>query len=399
LGQTPGVPCDPPLPASPPRAWAEINLSALRHNLAVARQLGGQDIMAVVKAGAYGHGLEELATALDAESLAFFGVANVGEARRLTAAGITTPIYLLGPCFDDERAEVVANRWVPCISSRHEADQFNALAAGCDRELAVHLTIDTGMGRGGFLPDQVADALGHLSTLPALRVTGLGSHLPVADEDPDFTRTQFDRFDRLVEQLTSHSRAPGSHSRAPGSHFRVPSSHFHIHLSNSAGLLAYRSRTTNLVRPGLMLYGCSPLPDFQEMLRPVMTLKSRVSIVRDLPAGHGVSYGRTAILSRPTRVATVGIGYGDGYPRALSDNHPEVLIHNTRCPLLGRVTMDQVMADVTEVPACTAGDEVELFGPNIPVTEVARKANTIPWEIFTGITSRVTRIHLENSTP
>ena len=381
--QTGAVPAD--VPASPPRAWAEINLAALRHNLAVARQLSGQDIMAVVKAGAYGHGLEELATALDAESLTFFGVANVGEARRLTAAGITTPIYLLGPCFDDERAEVVANRWVPCISSRHEADQFNALAAGGDQELAVHLTIDTGMGRGGFLPEQVADALGHLATLPALRVTGLGSHLPVADEDPDFTRTQFDRFDRLVEQLTSE--------------FRVPSSHFHIHLSNSAGLLAYRSRTTNLVRPGLMLYGCSPLPDFQEMLRPVMTLKSRVSIVRDLPAGHGISYGRTAILNRPTRVATVGIGYGDGYPRALSDNHPEVLIHNTRCPLLGRVTMDQVMADVTEVPACTAGDEVELFGPNIPVTEVARKANTIPWEIFTGITSRVTRIHLENSTP
>mgnify|MGYP001814903742 CR=1 FL=1 len=341
--------------------------------------------MAVVKAGAYGHGLEELATALDAESLAFFGVANVGEARRLTTAGITTPIYLLGPCFDEERAEIVANHWVPSISSRHEADHFNALAAERDQDLAVHLTIDTGMGRGGFLPEQVFDALGHLSTLPALRVTGLGSHLPAADEDPEFTRDQFERFDHLVEQLGPRLPAPGSP--------------FHIHLSNSAGLLAYRSRTTNLVRPGLMLYGCSPLPDFQEKLEPVMTLKSRVAIVRELPAGHGVSYGRTAILSRPTRVATIGIGYGDGYPRALSGRAPEILIRNTRCPLLGRVTMDQVMADVTEVPACTTGDEVELFGPNIPVTEVARKANTIPWEIFTGITPRVTRIHLENPTP
>jgi alanine racemase len=127
-----------------------------------------------------------------------------------------------------------------------------------------------------------------------------------------------------------------------------------------------------------------------------MTLKSRVSIVRDLPAGHGISYGRTAILARPSQVATIGIGYGDGYPRALSGHRPEVLIRGQRCPLLGRVTMDQIMADVTDLPACAAGDEVELFGANIPVTEIASKAGTIPWEVFTSITPRVSRTYLHH---
>ena len=373
---------DPPI--SPPRAWAEINLDALRHNLGVARQISGQDLMAVVKAGAYGHGLEQLARALDQEDLAFFGVANVGEARRLTTAGIQTPIYLLGPCFDEERAEVVAHRWVPCISSIHEADHFHSLLTDADPPLDVHLTVDTGMGRGGVLPDQASEAVAHLQSLSHLRLTGLGSHLPAADEDPDFTRQQFEQFDTLVESLRST--------------FPPPHSDFHIHLSNSAGLLRYQSRCTNLVRPGLMLYGCAPIAEYQDQLQPVMTLKSRISLIRDLPAGHGISYGRTAVLDHPTRVATIGIGYGDGYPRAVSGNKPEVFINGTCCPLLGRVTMDQIMADVSALPDCAIGDEVELFGPNIPVAEVAGKAKTIPWEVFTSITPRVTRIYLHQHT-
>lgn len=345
--------------------------------------MSGQEVMAVLKAGAYGHGLEELARALDSEDLALIGVANVGEARRLATAGIRTPIYLLGPCFDEEHAEVVAHRWIPCISSLHEADHFNSLLTDADPPLDVHLAIDTGMGRGGVLPDQASEAVAHIQSLPHLRLTGLGSHLPAADEDPEFTRQQFKQFDSLVESLCSSLRAPDSGIR--------------VHLSNSAGLLGYQSRTTNLVRPGLMLYGCAPFAEHQDRLQPVMALKSRVSLIRDLPAGHGISYGRTAVLDRPTRVATIGIGYGDGYPRAVSGNDPEVSINGTRCPLLGRVTMDQIMADVSALPDCTIGDEVELFGPNIPVAEVAKKANTIPWEIFTSITPRVTRIYLQQN--
>ena len=364
-------------PASPPRAWAEIDLAALRHNLAIAREISGQRVMAVVKAGAYGHGLEPMAHCLDREGLAFFGVANVGEARRLAEAGITTPVYLLGATFPEEREEVVAQGWVPCLNSLEEARHFSRISQKNGRGLSAHLTVDTGMGRGGILPGNAAAALDEIQSLAGITVTGLGSHLPSADEDPEFTRAQFELFDSLVESLPQKET------------FEF------VHLANSAGLLGYTSRTTNLVRPGLLLYGVSPLAGRQDNLRTVMTLKSRISVIRDLPAGHGISYGRTFVTERPTRVATIGIGYGDGYPRALSNQAPDVFIRGHRAPLLGRVTMDQVMADVTDHPGCEPGDEVELFGPNIPVNETAEKAATIAWEVFTSITPRVQRVYLE----
>jgi alanine racemase len=363
---------------SPARAWAEIDLSALRHNLSVARRLAaGREIMAVVKAGAYGHGLEPVAAALAREPLAFFGVANVGEARRISDAGITTPVYLLGPTWDEERPEIVARGWTPCLSTHDEARHFERLAAAANSRLAVHLAVDTGMGRGGTLPDDLAGLAATVDDCQHLELAGIGSHLPSADEDPDFTRDQFARFGRLLE------------THGGGRRFRWR------HLANSAGLLGFDQGDCNLVRPGLMLYGISPLPGFQDQLRCVMSLKSRVTLVRTLPPGHGVSYGRAFLTSRPTRVATVGIGYGDGYPRHLSGQGAEVAIDGRRLPVLGRVTMDQVMVDASGMPDLAPGREVELFGPTIPVDEVAAKASTIPWEILTGITPRVTRRYLD----
>ena len=356
---------------SPPRAWAEIDLSALRHNLSVARERSGKKVMTVIKAGAYGHGLVEVARALDGEALPFFGVANAGEARRLYEAGIKTTPYILGATLPAERAEIAARGWTPCLCSLEEMEHFNAL--GLERPVRAHLALDTGMGRGGFLPDQLAGALKKLETCPGIELTGVGSHLPVADEDTEFTRKQFELFDSLVE--------------------RIPhGDDFHVHLENSAGLLGYQGRTINLVRPGLMLYGISPLPAEQALLKPVMTLKTRVSLIHNLPAGHGVSYGRT-ILKRNTRAAVLSIGYGDGYPRALSDKGTMVMINGTACPLLGRVTMDQIIADVTELPGCRTGDEVELFGVGILVSDLAEKAGTIAWEVLTQITPRVHRIY------
>jgi alanine racemase len=165
-------------------------------------------------------------------------------------------------------------------------------------------------------------------------------------------------------------------------------------LLNSAGLLGYDSDLCNLTRPGLMLYGASPLAGHQSKLSTVMRLKSRVTLSRWLPAGHGISYGREYVTSQATKVATVGIGYGDGYPRHLSGKGAEVFVGGRRCPILGRVTMDQIMIDVSDVPEVKEGDEVELFGPHISVIEVAEKAGTIAWEIFTGITTRVTRQYI-----
>lgn len=363
-------------PESPPRAWAEINLTALSANLAVARHSFGGALMAVVKAGAYGHGLEEITRRLARESIAFFGVANIGEARRIRLAGVDTPIYLLGASWAPERPEIVARDITPCVSSLEEAADFNRIAAGQGRRLKVHLAVDTGMGRGGFVADQLPAALPQLTAMSHLEIDGLGSHLPSADEDRAFTLDQFERFAAIVEALGGPTR------------FRW------IHLANSAGLLGYPPAPCNLARPGLMLYGISPLPEFQSQLRAVMALKSHITLVRTLPAGHGVSYGRDYITTRPTRVATVGIGYGDGFPRSLSGNGAEVFIRGRRFPIIGRITMDQTMIDLTDAPEIHEGDEVELFGPNLPVAELAAKAGTIVWEILTGITPRVVRKYI-----
>jgi alanine racemase len=357
---------------SPPRAWAEIDRSALHDNLQFARRHSGKEIMAVIKGGAYGHGLVEIAKELDSQNLPFLGVANAGEARRLFKEGIRTRPYILGATLPSEREEIAACGWTPCLCSFEEMEHFNQL--GNDSPIKAHLALDTGMGRGGFQPRQLGEALEKLGHCPGIILTGVGSHLPVADEDTEFTRKQFELFDSMVESIPGRDET------------------FHVHLSNSAGLLDYHSRTTNLVRPGLLLYGISPLSAHQKNLKPVMTFKSRVSVVNHLPKGHGVSYGRT-ILERDTKAAVLGLGYGDGYPRSLSGKGVHVLLNDSLCPLLGRVTMDQIIVDVTELENCQPGDEAELFGPNLLVSDLAVKAGTIPWEILTQITPRVTRLY------
>jgi len=348
----------------------------MKRNLEVAREASGCALMAVVKAGAYGHGLEDVAKSLSKEDIEFFGVANVGEARRVRDAGVETRIYLLGATWSEERAEIVARDWTPCISSLPEAREFNALAAAAGKVLKVHLAVDTGMGRGGFVADHLPQVMADLAELPHLEIEGLGSHLPSADEDEEFTKRQFDRYRAVITELGGVETFKWRH------------------LSNSAGLLGYDGSGCNLARPGLMLYGVSPLPDHQAKLSTVMSLKSRVTLVRELPAGHGVSYGRQFVTTRPTKVATVGVGYGDGYPRHISGKGGEVWIRGRRFPILGRVTMDQTMVDVTDATDdIQEGDEVEMFGPNLPVQEIAGKAGVIVWEIFTGITPRVKRCY------
>ena len=361
-------------PISPPRAWAEIDLAAMKSNLEVARRASGADLMAVVKAGAYGHGLEEIAKHLEHAGIVFFGVANVGEARRIREAGVNTRIYLLGATWAEEREEIVARDWTPCISSVGEARHFNSIAERRGRVFKAHIAVDTGMGRGGFVAEALPAAMEELEKLPFLEIEGLGSHLPSADEDEEFTKAQFAVFQRTVEQLGGADR------------FRWR------HLANSAGLLGYQSELCNLARPGLMLYGISPLPRFQGKLANVISLKSRVTLVRTLPAGHGVSYGRDYVTTKPTRVATVGVGYGDGYSRHVSGKGADVWIRGRRFPIIGRITMDQTMVDVTGSDVAE-GDEVEMFGAHLPVAEIAKKAGLIVWEIFTGITPRVKRCY------
>ena len=362
---------------SPPRAWVDVDLEAIAHNLDIARQaLPDTELMPVIKAGAYGHGLEAVARRLDADGIAFFGVANAGEARRLSRAGVRTKPFILGPTFPEEREEIVLNNWCCTISTLEEAEHFQRLAALYDKTFLVHMAVDTGMGREGFLPSQLGEVIAPIKNMPNLVVDGVMSHFPSADEDVLFTQNEIGLFADCVATLQPH--------------FRLR----YRHIAASAGELGYEVPVANLARPGLLLYGVAPMASIYDgVLRPTLRLTSRVSLVRELPAGHGVAYGRTYVTQAPTRVATIGIGYADGWPRSISGKGARLYINGHYCPMLGRVTMDQIMADVTHVPFVAPGDEVELIGPHIPVTEVAEKADTIVWTIFTGLGPRLPRIY------
>jgi len=360
------------------RCWAEIDLGAIRHNAGVAKRLAGPDagIMAIVKANAYGHGLAEVVRALR-DLVAMFGVANVREAQAVDGAlgsGKKPGVFILGPALAGERAEIVAEGFVPAVSSAEEAAAYSALADG--KRVPIHLAIDTGMGRMGVVEEDACDTVREILRLPNIEIAGVATHLPVADKDEQFTREQLGRFERVLGGI----RAAGID--AP-----------FIHALNSAGVFRFPARGGTLVRAGLMLYGSSPLPEHQAELRPALSLKTRITIIRDLPAGHSVSYGRTFITPRPMRVATLAIGYADGCNRHLSNQGADVLIHGRRCSILGRVTMDQIMVDVSDVPEAAIGDEAILIGGEILAAEVAAKAGTIAWEIFTSIGPRVDRIY------
>ena len=368
------------------RCWAEIDISALLHNLAVARwQSGGAEIMAIIKADGYGHGLEPIAAALAAE-VAIFGVATADEAQRVRANAPDAEIVLLSPALPEERRAVVAARFIPCVSTVEEARAYSQIAAANREPFAVHLKIDTGMGRIGIWKENALSEIALIARLPNLRIDGIATHLPVPDEDAAFTNRQLLAFSELVSELA----AIGIH--AP-----------RIHCLNSAGIIGFPQFAHTLVRPGLMLYGSSPISEFQKNLRPVMTLKTRITLIREVGAQRSISYGRTYITNRPTRVATLAIGYGDGYPRHLSNQNADVLIRGKRCPLLGRVTMDQLLVDVSAQPDAAISDEVTLIGRSgdeeILASELAQKASTIAWEIFTGIHGRVARTYLPANAP
>ena len=365
------------------RTWAEIDLGSLRHNAATARTHSGCEVMAIVKANAYGHGAVPVAHAL-MEDVAMFGVANVEEAKELREGGIALPILLLSACLPQEEEPALLQGFHICVSTCEEAVAIDALASKLGVKAHAHAVVDTGMGRMGF-PEQAWDAacIGELVALRHIVWEGLASHLPSPDEDAAFTSAQIARFARCVDT----AKAAGMQPRW-------------IHTANSAGLLGYAEQrdVCNLVRPGLMLYGISPLPEHQPLLHPVLTWKTRITLIRELPSGRGVTYGRTFVTSRQTRVATLACGYADGFPRQVSGNGAYVVIHGQRCPVLGRVTMDQMMVDVTDLAeAALVGDEVVLLGNqgtgSVNAVELARQAGTIAWHVFTGITARVARCY------
>jgi alanine racemase len=350
--------------------WAEIDLSAIRYNVGVVRdKIGeGPGIIAVVKANAYGHGSSEVAAALT-DLVDLFGVANVEEAQSL--AGLRRDVLLLSPSAPGERAEVVARRYIATVSSAAEAANF---AGG-----RVNFKIDTGMGRIGCPERNALEELETIQRLKTVKVHSISTHLPVPDEDADYTRLQLKRFRDLAIRL--RALAPNAK----------------IHVLNSAGILGFPSHAHDLVRPGLMLYGSAYPSEFQTCLRPALTWKARILLVREVGPNQSVSYGRTFITPHAMRIAAVGVGYADGFPRQVSGRNAQVLVGGKRCPILGRVTMDQILADVTSLPEINPGDEAVLIGDqgneSILARELAEQAGTISWDIFTGIGNRTHRFY------
>lgn len=361
------------------RCWAEIDRPALRHNASVARSrvAANVQLLAVIKANGYGHGLPRIAEALAGEAQ-LFGVANLEEAIA-TREVVPHPLIILGPALASERAEIVERGFIASISSYEEAVEFSRCAKAAPALLDC--VIDTGMGRMGIAADDAVTSLVKITALPNVTIHSVSSHLPVADSDATYTTQQLAR----VTELMTRVRAT-----VPGSYL--------VHTLPSAGVLSFGESAFDVVRAGLMLYGIAAPGDYQSLLKPALSWKTRIVLVRDLPAGSSISYGRTFITSRRTRVATLSVGYADGYPRILSNRGASVLIRGRRCPLLGRVTMDLIMVDVTDVPDAQAGDEVVLIGTQgdeqILATELAELASTIPWEVFTGIGSRVARVYV-----
>jgi alanine racemase len=362
------------------RCWAEIDRGALRHNAKfVRKRIGSAEMLAVVKANAYGHGLIGVAETL-ADEAQLFGVANLEEAMALRES-FSHPIVILGPALPGERSTIAERGFIPTISACEEAEDFNRLARSSPG--VVNFKIDTGMGRMGVPEDEALDVLKKVSTFPNIRIHSVSTHLPVSGEDADYTRDQLLRFSEIMKQFRA----------------AVPIN-YKAHVLQSAGVLAFAepAGVFDMVRAGIVLYGISPLPEFQNLLKPAMTWKTRISLMRDMPKGSSISYGRTFITPRKMRIATLSAGYADGYPWHLSNRDTAVLVRGQRCAILGRVTMDLMMIDVSKIDNARVGDEVVLMGRDgneeISCAELARTAGTIPWEITTRIGVRVRRVYV-----
>lgn len=354
-----------------------VDLRAIAHNLEILRSRGsGRRIIAAVKADAYGHGLIPVAQYIE-PIVDGFGVATVDEGLRLRAAGISKLILKFSPALPDELPAAIASGLTLVVGHLDDIAGIANQAAAVGRGADVHLAVDTGMRRIGVLPEQVADALSRIQARPELRLQGVMTHFAVADVEDgrEFTALQRERF-------AEARRVVGD----------VP----WVHSGNSAGILNHDLGDDTAMRPGIAMYGCAPEQNRgeQDLLEPVVRWTSRVTLVKDVAAGEGVSYGLTWAAERATRIATVAVGYGDGFSRRNS-SRGRVLIGGTSYPVVGRVCMDQILVDVGPGSTISPGDEVVLLGASgeerITVQEMADLMETIPYEVTCLITARVPR--------
>lgn len=370
------------------RIYARIDLDALENNLnsIEAALPGGVGLMPVVKADAYGHGAAEIARFLGTRG-AYFGVADMGEAAELRNAGVTKPILILGYTSHELYGEAVARDITLTVFGYGDAVKLDRAAAAVGKTAKVHVAIDTGMSRIGFqATDASADEVLRISELPCINVEGLFSHYATADEaDKSGAKAQRLCFEEFIEKLRARSIRP-----------RL------IHMNNSAGIIELDGSFYDMARAGIILYGLYPseyVARDKLSLMPVMELITHISHIKTLPEGRGISYGHTYVTEREMRIATIPVGYADGYPRALSGKG-HVLISGVRCPILGRVCMDQMMADVSALPDVGVGDKVVLFGTDgdqsISVEELAALSGSFNYEFVCNIGRRVPRAYFRH---
>jgi alanine racemase len=364
---------------------AEIDLNALRDNLHAIRNHipAGTKVLGLVKANAYGHGLVEVARTLAGEGIDYLGVGFLEEGIVLREAGLTLPILVLGGVVGSQIKDFLLHGLEITVSSLEIARRINDEAGSGGAKARIHVKIDTGMERIGVRAERAVPFVEQVAQMRNLEIAGLYSHLATADEeDKTFAREQASRFTAVLDAL-----------RRKG--IEIPLAH----LANSGAVLDLPECLFDMVRPGIMLYGISPSGrgTGPVTLRPVLSLKSNVVYVKEVDPGVTISYGRTYRTRAKTRIATVPIGYGDGYGRRLS-NIAEVIIRGARRPVVGTICMDQLMVDLGPEPEVHVGDEVVLIGSSgtetVTAWEIAAKLGTIPYEIFTGITARVPRLYI-----
>ena len=367
-------------------SWAEIDLDAIAHNARQLKRLVGErtHLAAVVKANAYAHGALEAALVALANGATWLAVARANEGFALREGGVTAPILVMGYTLPSQAADIVRHRLTPAVNSLELAEALSAAVAGASADpLPIHLKVDTGLGRFGLLPEEVLAFARAVIALPGLILEGVFTHFSAADErDKAYSQRQFAEYMQVLRQLEAAGIA-------------VPMKH----CANSAATLSMPETHLDMVRCGITLYGLPPSDEVDMVIpvRPAMSLKARVGRVRTLPPGFPISYNRTFTTTRPTPVALVPLGYGDGYRRALS-NKGQVLIRGRRAPILGRVCMDQCVVDVSGIPDVHEEDEVVLLGrqsdDEISAQEIAGWVGTNNYEVVAAILARVPRVYV-----
>jgi alanine racemase len=368
------------------RAWVEIDLSALTANIKALKSILARqtDLMAVIKADAYGHGAVKVAETVLAAGATWLAIATISEGIQLREGGINAPILILGATNTPEEVKaIVSYKLQPTICSSQQAFVFAETLSQLSENLSVHVKLDTGMSRLGTNWQQAADFVGYIANLPQLTIASVYSHLATADEDDTtILRRQQERFQRAIATIKTKG-------------INIPC----LHLANSAGTLVDRSLHYDMVRVGLALYGLYPSPHFASVvkLQPVLQVRARVTQVKTIEAGEGVSYGYKYIAKQDILIAIVEIGYADGIPRNLSNNL-QGIIRGQFVPQIGAITMDRIMLDVSSIPDLQVGEIVTLLGRDgeleITAEDWAIKLGTISWEILCGFKHRLPRVSI-----